>query len=242
LPAARAVVERGALRPGERVLDVGCGTGNAALLAADGGARVTAIDPAERLLAVARTAAASRGLEVAFVRGEAGALPCADATADAVLSVFGVIFAPDASSVAAEMARVAAPHGRLVFSAWIPGGPIADVMKVRRDAMAAATGAAGAPPFPWYDRDALARLLNPYGFAISVHEYGLAFTASSPLEFVQSDLRDHPLWIACRAVLEPRGEWQSVWQRTLDTMVAANEDPSKFRVTSRYVVAIARRS
>jgi SAM-dependent methyltransferase len=165
-----------------------------------------------------------------------------NAAADVVLSIFGVIFAPDASIAAAEMARVATPRGRLVFSAWIPGGPIADVMKVCRDAMAAATGAAGVPPFSWHDRDALAGLLSPYGFAVNMREYDLAFTASSPMEFVQADLRDHPLWIACRAVLEPRGAWQSVWQRTLDLLAAANEAPNGFRVSSRYVVAIAERS
>src|SRR3954452_16573973 len=60
LPAARVVVDRAAPRPGERVVDVGCGTGNAALLAAERGARVTGVDPAARLLDVAREEAAAR--------------------------------------------------------------------------------------------------------------------------------------------------------------------------------------
>jgi ubiquinone/menaquinone biosynthesis C-methylase UbiE len=66
LPAARAVVDRAALRPGERVVDLGCGTGNAALLAAACGAHVTCVDPAARLLDVARDRAASEGATITF--------------------------------------------------------------------------------------------------------------------------------------------------------------------------------
>src|SRR5882757_10553132 len=89
LPASEAVVEAARVRAGERVLDVGCGTGNAALLAARAGARVIGVDPAARLLEVARAAATAEGLDAAFVEGEAAALPLDDASADAVLSVFG---------------------------------------------------------------------------------------------------------------------------------------------------------
>src|SRR5919199_6366535 len=85
-PAARAVVERAAPAAGEHVLDVGCGTGNAALLAAARGARVTGVDPAPRLLDVAREEAAARGLDATFTAGEAAALPLGDGEADVVLS------------------------------------------------------------------------------------------------------------------------------------------------------------
>src|SRR5579885_1669892 len=69
LPAAEAAVELAAPRPGEEVIDVGCGTGNAALLAAERGARVIGIDPAPRLRAVAARAARARGLSVTFLPG-----------------------------------------------------------------------------------------------------------------------------------------------------------------------------
>src|SRR6266508_4578451 len=71
LAAAEAVVERAAPLACERVVDVGCGTGNAALLAAARGARVVGVDPAGRLLEVARDEADARGLEVMFLPGEA---------------------------------------------------------------------------------------------------------------------------------------------------------------------------
>jgi SAM-dependent methyltransferase len=75
LPAARVVIDRAAPLQGERVLDIGCGTGNAAILAAERGARVTAVDPAQRLLDIGRAEAAARGVDVAFLRGEAARLP-----------------------------------------------------------------------------------------------------------------------------------------------------------------------
>src|SRR5215207_5902483 len=93
-PAARVVVEAAAPVAGERVVDVGCGTGNAALLAAERGAVVTGVDPAPRLLDVARAEAAARGLDVTFARGQAAEIPLEDGEADVMLSVFGVIFAP----------------------------------------------------------------------------------------------------------------------------------------------------
>lgn len=137
LPAAQVVIDQAAPREDEHVVDVGCGTGNAALLAAERGARATGIDPAQRLLDVASTEAQSEGLTPAS-SGQSPHLPLADATADAVVSVFGVIFAPDASAAATEMARIATSDGRIVLSAWMPGGALADVMRVRREATAAA--------------------------------------------------------------------------------------------------------
>jgi SAM-dependent methyltransferase len=241
LPAAQVVIDHAAPREGEHVVDVGCGTGNAALLAAERGARVTGIDPAQRLLDVAGAEAAARGVDARFLRGEAAWLPLADSTAEAVVSVFGAIFASDAPSAVAEMARIATPGGRIVVSAWIPGGALADVMRVRRDALATAGMSDGGPPFAWHDRATLTSAFAPYGFSVDLSEEQLAFTAASPQEFVETELRVHPGWIAARAVLEPRGEMQAVRDRALEIFETANEDPAGFRVTSRYVVATARR-
>src|SRR3954468_23524139 len=84
LPAARVVVDRAAPAEGERVVDIGCGTGNAALLAAARGARVTGVDPARPLPGPPRREAAERALAVDFVEGDAAALPLGDAEADVV--------------------------------------------------------------------------------------------------------------------------------------------------------------
>lgn len=96
-PTSVVVVERAAPQASERVLDLGCGTGNAALLAAGRGAPVTGVDPAPRLLDVARARAADEGADVTFALGEATAIPMESGSVDVLLSVFGVTFAPDRS-------------------------------------------------------------------------------------------------------------------------------------------------
>jgi SAM-dependent methyltransferase len=242
LPAARAVVDGAALAPGERVVDVGCGTGNAALLAAAHGAHVTGVDPAGRLLEVAREQATERGLDARFVQGEAAALPLEDASAEVLLSVFGVIFAPDAAAAAAEMARVAARGGRIVLSAWIPGGAMLECVDVFQKAVMKVVGAPATPPgFAWHDREALAGLLAPHGFTVTVEEERLSYTAGSAREYLETQGQTHPLSIAGRKILESGGEAESALERGLAILQAANEDPDAFCVTSRYVVATARR-
>jgi SAM-dependent methyltransferase len=243
LPAAEVVVDRAAPAEGERVVDVGCGTGNAALLAAARGARVTGIDPAPRLLEVARDQAAAQSCDATFALGEAAALPLLDGEADVVLSVFGVIFAPNAVAAAAEMARVTAPAGRIVLSAWVPDGAIHDAAQLAQETVRRAVGApAGPPPFAWHDRDALAGLLGPHGFEVAVEVERFVFTAKSARDYLDAESANHPLAVAGRAVLEARGEAEALRDRMLSIYQAANEDPDGFRVTSRYVVATARRA
>jgi len=242
-PAAQALVDRARPGPGDRVLDIGCGTGNAALLAAARGASVIGVDPAARLLEVARARAAGHDFEATFELGDAAVLPVGDGEIDVALSAFGIIFAPDAGAAAAELHRVTAPTARVVLTAWLPGGALSDVAAVGRDAMARALGGrAAAPPFPWHDQAALQNLFGPFGFAVATHEQRIAFTSTSPREYLESDSASHPLAVAARAVLEPLGEADAVRDRMFEIYEAANEDPSAFRITSRYVVAVADRS
>lgn len=241
LPAADAVVERLAPRPSEHVVDVGCGTGNAALLAARRGARVTGVDPAARLVDVAAAAAHAEGLDAEFVQGDAAALPLSKGGADAVVSVFGVIFAPDAERAAAELGRVTAPAGRIVLSAWRPGGAVADVSRLRREAIARATGThGGPPPFAWNERDAVSGLFAPHGFTVELSEQELAFEADSPEAFADGESRNHPMWISARAVLEP-DSMAELEARALWIYREANEDPDGFRIMSPYALVSARR-
>jgi SAM-dependent methyltransferase len=148
LPAARTVVEAAAIGTGERVLDLGCGTGNAALLAAQHTGRVTGVDPAPRLLQVARARAASDGQKVDFLPGDAASLPAGDTSMDVILSVFAVIFAPDPGAAAREMARVLTPGGRIVLSAWIPAGAMFEMTSAAADAVRQAVGAPTPEPLP----------------------------------------------------------------------------------------------
>lgn len=239
LPAARVVVDLADPQPGEHVVDIGCGTGNAGLLAAArAGVRMTGVDPAERLLEVAREAAA--GLDATFVRGDAAHVPIAAAAADVVISVFGVIFAPDARAAIDELARIAATRARILVTAWLPEGPVFEVVGLLRRATPAPTPA-GPPPFAWHDQASLTRLFAPHGFAVGQHAAELAFTAGSPAAFLDSELGDHPLWAARAATLDREGRLATFRDSALRILDAANEDPAAFRITSRYVIATATR-
>ena len=81
----------------------------------------------------------------------------------------------------------------------------------------------------------------PHGFSVELNSQQLTFTANSPSEFFNTELRVHPAWIAARAILEPRGEMQALHERVLEIFEDANEDQSAFRVTSDYVVVAASR-
>lgn len=239
-PAARSVVDVLAPRPGEHVVDLGCGTGNAALLAAAGGARVTGVDPAARLLEIAMENAKAAVLEVEFRAGDAAQMPLPDSSIDAVVSVFGVIFAPDENAAVGEIARVLRPGGRLVLSAWIPDGALAAQARLRRESVAAIRGDSPAPaPFTWHDPVAVTALLAPHGFAVSAQEATIALVGASPAAYADGELAHHPLWVEARAVLEPAGRWDRARDDLTRLYTAANEDPGAFRLTSRYLIVTA---
>ena len=105
---------------GEDVLDVACGSGNAALRAAGAGGRVVGVDLTPELFDAGRKLAADAGVMVDWREGDAEALPFPDASFDVVLSVFGCMFAPRHQVAAEEMLRVLRPGGRFAFTAWTP--------------------------------------------------------------------------------------------------------------------------
>jgi SAM-dependent methyltransferase len=104
--------------PGERFLDLACGTGGVALVAARAGAEVTGLDISPDQLRKAREAAAAAGLSVRFDEGDVQALPYVDGSFDVAASAFGIIFAPDHGLAAAELARVCRAGGRIAITTW----------------------------------------------------------------------------------------------------------------------------
>ena len=239
-PAAEIVVDHLAPRPEEVVLDLGCGTGNAAMVAAARGARVIGVDPSPRLLGIARATAAAAGLDAEFILGSAASMPVPDGSVDAIGSVFGVIFAPDPTAAAAEIARVLRPGGRLVLSAWLRRGALADQARLRSELVAGVRDESpGRGLFAWHDPGALAGLLAPYGFSVAMHDQALAFTGASPEAYADAELADHPGWVEARELLEPAGRWERVRTDLTQLFAGANENPGAFRITSRYVIAAA---
>ncbi len=108
---AREFYERLNLPPGSRLLDVGCGSGQLALMAAKDGLEVTGVDIAGNLVERARTRAAAEGLQAHFEEADAEALPFEDETFDVVASLIGAMFAPGPDLVAQEFLRVCRPGG-----------------------------------------------------------------------------------------------------------------------------------
>ena len=113
-------VERLNLKPGVRVLDVACGTGNQSLPAARTGADVTGLDHAPNLLGQARAAAQKEGLRIRFIEGDAEELPFEAGEFDVVLSMFGAMFAPRPERVTDEFLRVCKRGGLIAMASWTP--------------------------------------------------------------------------------------------------------------------------
>jgi ubiquinone/menaquinone biosynthesis C-methylase UbiE len=117
------------LRWDERVLDVAAGNGNATLAAARRGARVISTDYVPTLLDRGSERAAAERLDVEFEVADAEDLPYKDATFDAVLSTFGVMFCPNHEKAAAELARVCRPGGRIGLASWTPDSLVGRMFK-----------------------------------------------------------------------------------------------------------------
>jgi ubiquinone/menaquinone biosynthesis C-methylase UbiE len=112
------LVEALAPLPAERFLDLACGTGGVAIVAARAGADVVGLDFSAEQLVKAHAASAAAGLSIQFDEGDAQDLPYGDASFAAVASCFGVIFAPDRARAAAELVRVAQPGCRIAITSW----------------------------------------------------------------------------------------------------------------------------
>jgi SAM-dependent methyltransferase len=232
-PAADVAVAALAPRAGDRVVDVACGTGNAALAAARAGASVVGVDTAPRLIEVARRRAGEEGLDASFEVADAVAIPAEDGAFDAAVSVFGVIFA-DLGGAVAELLRVVRPGGRIVVTTWTTDGPTAKAVGVLLEAL-------GAPPSGprWSEPDVVRSAFAPHRVDVEYAE--IAFTAPSAEAYVAEQADRHPMWIAASPRLRELGRYDDVVERSTAIFAEANEDAAAFRTTSRYhVVTVTR--
>ena len=128
--SAEDFVARLELKPGMRVLDAGCGTGNQSIPAARAGARVIGVDIAPNLLEQARRRAKGEGLSIDFKEGDAEALPFKDGEFDVVMSMFAAIFAPRPEMVVSEFVRVCRPGRLIAMGNWTPDSFIGKQMAI----------------------------------------------------------------------------------------------------------------
>ncbi|TVP64276.1 MAG: class I SAM-dependent methyltransferase [Nitriliruptor sp.] len=156
---AEAICDVGDLRAGERVLDVACGSGPAALVAARRYCEVTGIDFVPTLLERARMRASAEGFDVDFLEADAQDLPFEGDSFDAVLSVYGVQFAPDQQRAARELVRVTRPGGRIILASPAPHGWSGDFFAVHARYDPPPPGLDS--PLRWGTEDGLAHLFGP---------------------------------------------------------------------------------
>ncbi|RZL32349.1 MAG: class I SAM-dependent methyltransferase [Rubrivivax sp.] len=171
------------LRWGEQVLDVAAGNGNASLAAARRGATVTSTDYVDELLKRGAARASADGLQIEFRVADAEALPFADASFDAVLSTFGVMFTPDQAKAAAEMARVCRPGGRIGLANWTPEGFIGQLFNVMGRHVPPPAGAQ--PPSLWGKESHLQALFGDALKDMAVTRRHFQFRYRSPAHFIE---------------------------------------------------------
>src|SRR6266496_1170245 len=172
------------VKPGAKLLDVGCGAGQLALIAARAGAQVTGCDIATNWLEQARVRAAAEELDVTFEEGDAESLPYEDAQFETVVSLFGTMFAPRPDLVASELTRVCRPGGMIAMANWTPGGFIGQMFK----AIARHIAPSGMPsPVLWGDeatvRDRLSEGIDDLKFAVQVYHFDYPFPPDAVVEF-----------------------------------------------------------
>jgi len=160
-PEAAHLVRFAGVQPGERVLDVGTGSGLVAIVAAQRGSRVTGIDPSPALLTKARENAALAGCgDIEWQDGAAEKLPFPDASFDVVLSQYAHMFSPDPEAAVSEMLRVLKPAGRIAFAAWTPDGLAPRLMGLTFRYLPPMPGAAPPSPFEWGHTPGVQHYLN----------------------------------------------------------------------------------
>jgi SAM-dependent methyltransferase len=167
------VIERLGPRPGERWLDLACGTGAVSELAAGEGASVVGIDLSPGLIETARALAAERGLSVDYRVGDCENLEGVDdASFDVLSSTVGIMFAPDHEATAGEIARVVKPGGRIGLANWTPESGVGDLFRVMGPFQAAKPPSS---PFDWGNESRVRELLGG-SFELEISEH------DSPLE------------------------------------------------------------
>ncbi len=170
------------LPAGAKVLDVAAGNGNATLAFARRWCDVTSTDYVDALLTRGRARAEAEGLEIAWQTADAEQLPFGDGCFDAVVSTFGVMFAPHQAAAAAEMIRVCRAGGRIGMANWTPDGFIGQLFKTLGRHVPPPSGVMS--PALWGSRPWLEQTFRARAAAIEVNERTFTFRYASPDHFI----------------------------------------------------------
>jgi SAM-dependent methyltransferase len=230
--------DRAGVEAGMRVLDVACGTGNAAIPAARAGARVTGLDLVPELLGGGRRKAAAAGLEIDWVEGDAQDLPFEDGSFDRVLSTFGHMFAPRHRRVADEMARVCRKGGLITISTWTPEGVAGRIFRTSGSYMPPPPDFAS-PPILWGTEDHVREMFaaSATGFEFERHVNWIEWESVDG--FADFFMERFPPMVTARGMLgerfaELRDEIVAIWRD-------ANEaSDGTLRLPQEYLLSVIR--
>jgi SAM-dependent methyltransferase len=181
---AERLADSADLVAGSRVLDVAGGTGNAAIAAARLGCAVTCTDYVPALLERGRERARAERLDIQFEPADAEALPYDDGAFDAVLSVFGAMFAPDQPRAAAELVRVARPGGVIGLASWTPEGFLGEWFRATAAHVPPPAGVAS--PLRWGSEAGVAELLGDGVSSVRARRRTFTWRFRNAAEFVDT--------------------------------------------------------
>ena len=238
---AAEFMKRLEIRRGSNVLDVACGTGNTAIPAAREGANVMGVDIATNLLEQARARAASEGLKVEFREGDAEALPFGVAEFDAVISMFGAMFAPRPALVTTELARVCRADGFIAMANWTPTGFVGKNFAINARYLPPPENLEA--PVLWGKEDVVAERFSKIGWKVQTTRRNLEFKYPFPAAEVVKLFREYfgPTKVAFSR-LDPAG--QQGLAADLEELWVEHNDGSahETHVKAEYLEVIARKA
>ncbi len=170
------------LKPGSSVLDVAAGNGNATLAFARRFMEVTSTDYVDALLARGRSRAEAEGHQVEFQVADAEQLPFANASFDAVVSTFGVMFTPNQAKAASELVRVCRSGGMIGMANWTPEGFIGQVFKTLGRHIAPPAGVSS--PALWGTKAWIEQHFGPKALKVALADKAFVFRYRSPEHFM----------------------------------------------------------
>ena len=239
----RVLVEACGISPGQRVLDVACGSGNTAIRAAAAGAAVVASDLTPENFEAGRREAEAHGVQLEWVEADAEALPFADGEFDSVTSSVGAIFAPDHQAVANEMLRVCRPQGTIGMVNFTPEGLITEFFGALAPYMPPPPPGA-LPPAAWGAEQHVRELFGDRVESLETSRGQYVERAESPAAYVEFFKRTFGPVVATYAGLADEPERQAALDRDfLEFAVRTNSGPEGGPAEYRYeyLLVVARK-
>lgn len=237
-PVADALVERIGVGEGDDVLDIGTGSGNVAIPAAQRGANVVGSDITPELFEAARGRATEAGVEVDWVEADAAELPFEDDSFDTVLSVFGAMFAPVHQAAADEVVRVTRPGGSFGLCAWRPEGTNGRMLALLGSKMPPPPEGAS-PPILWGAEDHVRGLFEGKPVELSFENDVATWDAESAGEWLAFAEENLGPMVVAKRLLEPKGEWEETRAEVAE-IFDQWQTPDGFKATAEYLRVIGR--